>query len=160
MTTSFKARHQIEENKITYRGVEAIPKLKDEIADDIPTYVRLEWKHRASWTGNKCLWTIYRLIKTFFVSVWFYFIPFVALGLNVFVPYMLEPENTNASDGSSMGDEYEEYLVGILTQVENDYTEPSVQEMIDLMNEIPFEMDGDTVYKQDMDVLVTPLTLD
>ena len=64
--------------------------LKEETEGLIPGKTLLEWKHRSNWTGNRCLRVVYRALRTWHVSVWFYFIPFVALAANFAVPFLAE----------------------------------------------------------------------
>ena len=85
------------------------------------------------------MWIWYRTMRTFLVSVWFYFIPFIALALNFIVPYYAEAEPVTFTSGSSMDEEYEDYLTGVLGQVDNDYAEPSVEELVAMMDAVPFE---------------------
>ena len=81
-----------------------IPPLKDEVENAIPTYVMQSWKQRKC--GNKCLWSLYRIMRIFFVSIWFFFIPFVALTYNFIVPYVYLKKKVVVTDGSSMDEEY------------------------------------------------------
>ena len=41
------------------------------------------------------------------VCFWFYFFPFVILAFNFIVPYAIEFKKDVATDGSSMGEDYE-----------------------------------------------------
>ena len=84
-----------------------LPPLKEEIGDDIPRYILLEWNHRARWTGNRCLWLFYKAMRKLFVTVWFYYIPFVALALNFVVPYFAA---LSAEPPSTMDTEYVEWV--------------------------------------------------
>ena len=54
------------------------------------------------------------MMKLELMSVWLYFAPFIALWFSFIVPYFVEPEPEVIIAGSSMGQDYEEYLAGIL----------------------------------------------
>ena len=45
-------------------------------------------------------------MRIFFVSIWFFFIPFVALTYNFIVPYVYLKKKVVVTDGSSMDEEY------------------------------------------------------
>jgi hypothetical protein len=64
------------------------------------------------------------------MSVWLYFIPFIALAMSFAVPYFFEPPLAPIEAGSSMGTEYQKYLTDALANSKNDYDEPTVDEMI------------------------------
>ena len=40
--------------------------------------------------ANKCLFTIYRLYRSFFVSMYFYFMPFICIMFSIIIPLMGE----------------------------------------------------------------------
>ena len=127
--------------------------------DAVPEYIMLEWKHRAC--GNKCLWTFYRIMRVCLVSFWFYFFPFVILAFNFIVPYFVEADKDVVVDGSSMGEDYEAWLAGVLEEAQENYVEPTVSELIELMKAVPLEESdefGDWV--QYMDLQVLPLKID
>ena len=75
----------------------------------------MEWKHRGKWTGNRFLWIVYRLMRIQLMSIWLYFIPFIGLALSFIVPYFVEPEREALVSGSSMDQEYEDYLANVLS---------------------------------------------
>ena len=102
-TTSTQAKNIVKGNHTKPQPVEKLPPLKKEI--NIPTYIHVTFWQRTC--VNKCLYSLYRLLRTFFVSFWFYYGPFVALGLSFVFGFLLQ-EDTKivAKDGSSMGGEY------------------------------------------------------
>ena len=63
--------------------------LKGKIEDEMPTYIKLDWGHRSRWSGNRCLWILYRTMRNYFSFFWFFYVPFVALSLNFIVPYFV-----------------------------------------------------------------------
>ena len=119
-----------------------IQPFEDEVKDDIPNYRYLQWKHRSKWTCNRLLWMQYRIMRTFLVSIWLYYIPFLALACNFLIPYLIEYKTESVVDGSTMGEEYEEWLSGVLNEdAQGDYDEPSLQELVEMMKAIPLETD-------------------
>ena len=80
--------------------------LCDEV--DIPEFIKSEWKQRNA--CNKCLFSLYRLLRTFFSSFWFYYAPFIALNMMFIVPYFIEEKKEAITDGTSMDAEYEQWL--------------------------------------------------
>ena len=52
----------------------------------IPLYTLRVWSQRAC--GNKCLYSIYRILKTVFISLWFYYAPMIALLVNFLAPVL------------------------------------------------------------------------
>ena len=91
----------------------------------MPSYIKLNFAQRT--LGNKCQYSLYRLLRVFFVSFWFYYAPFLALLFNFIVPLFIKKEFNNANDGSSMGADYEKWLADNLAkETESDYVEPGV----------------------------------
>ena len=78
----------------------------------IPTKTLLEWQHRSKWTGNRCLRIVYRALRTWHVSVWFYFIPFMALSANFVVPFLTEKYSgiNKVTLGGNMNEDYVKWL--------------------------------------------------
>ena len=87
-TTSYKARHRVKDNRTKKLVVETLKPLNQECENAIPPYVKFEWVQRT--LGNKIVYSLYRLLKVFFVSVWFYYAPFLALLFNFIVPLFIE----------------------------------------------------------------------
>ena len=75
--------------------------LQDQIGGAVPLYVRKDWSQRGC--GNKCLYSIYRILRMIFVSIWFYYAPFIALLLNFMAPVLFIENKELSTDGSSMG---------------------------------------------------------
>ena len=72
---------------------DALKELEDEeqngeYACRLPTHVRVEFKDR-TW-GNKILYVVYKIFRTVLVSVWFYFVPFVAMFASYVIPAYLQ----------------------------------------------------------------------
>jgi len=78
--------------------------LKDIIGDSIPLYQRRKWSQRVC--TNKCTYSIYRIFKTLFVSIWFYYAPFIALLMTFISPAIFAEKKELSTDGSSMGADY------------------------------------------------------
>ena len=51
----------------------------------IPTHIRVQFSDR-TW-GNMLLYLLYKVFRIFYTSVWFYFLPFVAMICSYAVPY-------------------------------------------------------------------------
>ena len=83
---------------------------------------------------------MFRLLRTLYVSLWFYYGPFTALGLSFVFGFLLQ-EDTKivAKDGSSMGDEYQEWLKrNRRQQVEgSSYQELEIPDLVNLMKNVP-----------------------
>jgi len=58
--------------------------------------IRVAFSERT--TFNKVLRLIYKLIRTIYVSVWFYFLPFIALIGSYVVPYLLQERQKHAAE--------------------------------------------------------------
>jgi len=77
-------------------------------------------------------------MKRFFVIVWYFYIPFVALFLNFIVPY--EVNKAKEAEQSVMDREYLLFLQQTLMAGKDEvdpYEEPSVQELVDMIDAIP-----------------------
>ena len=81
--------------------------LKEELKGQIPPYNKLEFSHRAIWTGNRCLTILYRAVRNFYSAVWFYYIPFVALTMNFSMPFLQERFGEEVFEAGAMSAEYE-----------------------------------------------------
>ena len=80
MTASYRAmseeqKKELEMQKDTVR----------EFFDREPNYIHFGWDNRDNL--NKCARLTYLCFKTFFASVWFYFIPFACLYLSFAIPF-------------------------------------------------------------------------
>ena len=87
-TTSYKARHKVKGNRTRKLVVETLGPLKEECDEAIPEYIKLDFMKRS--LANKCRYSLFRLFKVLFVSIWFYYAPFVALLFNFIVPLFIE----------------------------------------------------------------------
>ena len=54
----------------------------------LPTHVRVEYKTRT--IGNQILFLIYKMLRIIMVSVWFYFVPFVAMFASYVIPAYMQ----------------------------------------------------------------------
>ena len=63
-------------------GVDELSDVKDE--EGVFRKLRIQFKDRDC--TNKILWVIYRVLRSFFVSAYFYFLPFFAVALTIIVP--------------------------------------------------------------------------
>ena len=86
-------------NRTEAQEAEKLSPLKEQ--SSIPLYSRVMWQKRTC--GNKCLYSIYRIFRMLFVSVWFYYAPFIALLLNFMAPVLFVEKKELSIDGSSMG---------------------------------------------------------
>ena len=87
--------------------METITPLKEDLKGQIPPYNKLEFSHRAIWTGNRCLTILYRIVRNFYSAVWFYYIPFVALTVNFSMPFLQERFGEEVLEAGAMSAEYE-----------------------------------------------------
>jgi hypothetical protein len=89
-TTSYQARHLIDGNKIELQECEETMKSDSELANKIedfkiPTHIKISfWKDRSCM--NKFLYIVYKVIRCFYVSMWFYFLPFVVVFASYLIP--------------------------------------------------------------------------
>ena len=51
----------------------------------IPKYIKIDMLERSF--GNIACFVIYRLFRSFYVSFWFYFLPFTIILLSYAIPY-------------------------------------------------------------------------
>ena len=58
--------------------------LQDEVKINLQTHIRVNFWKRTF--GNKILYLFYKLARIMFVTVWYYFIPFVAMLGSYLVP--------------------------------------------------------------------------
>ena len=121
--------------------VETLSPLKEEVGDDIPSYTKLTYKHRKRWRCNRCLRRFYPLLRTLYVAFWFYYIPFLALTVNFSVPYLAEKLGgaLTVPEAGNMSTEYEEWIASTLAADDGSpaYDEPSLEELVKMMDEIP-----------------------
>ena len=75
-----------------FREQRKIKKMKEEDDPDkieeherIPTHIRVQFSDRT--LGNKLLYLLYKVFRILYTSVWFYFLPFVAMICSYAVPY-------------------------------------------------------------------------
>lgn len=105
-TTSYLSLAHIEENHLNDPALDYLrdPKnrlYKFKLQDVSPgqNYIHLSFKQRSCL--GKFLAIVYRIYKLFYVTFWFYFLPFTALLGSFFIPYfvkMLRGENETAID--------------------------------------------------------------
>ena len=58
---------------------------EEELEGKMPTHIRIEFSERS--TGNKILYLGYRVARFFFITIWFYFAPFLAMFASYIIPY-------------------------------------------------------------------------
>ena len=94
-TSSSQAHADIPGNKLEDPGLDYLRELKkneiykfnlDEDGDQ--NYIHVGWQERG--LVNKVLSCIYRLFRCIYVSIWYYFLPLVALFGSFYVPYFIQ----------------------------------------------------------------------
>ena len=109
-TTSFFARFQIKGNRVKRQEVEKIyasqfpePDRDDptsNINERLPKHIFIDfWKDR-NWY-NKICFIIYKIFRVVIVSVWYYFIPFVAMVASFIVPAILRGKGNGETDAGT-----------------------------------------------------------
>ena len=81
-------------------------------------------------------------MKKQYVAIWFYFIPFIAIATNFFVPYIVARNNPVVI--VAMNEDYRLWLENTLSTNETSdrtFIEPTLDEMLAMSNEVPFETD-------------------
>jgi len=98
-TTARGAEHKIDGNKIKLQYCEAYasedPKTKKNSAGQeieivqVPyTYIKIPFDQRAEVTCNRFCFVIYKVFRVFYLSVWFYFLPFTVIVVPYHIPYL------------------------------------------------------------------------
>ena len=93
------------------------------------------------------MWLLYRVMRKILVCFWFYFVPFMALALNFMVPYEAA---RSVPPPSTMDAGYLEFVEQILNEerlrdgTDPDYIEPSVPELVAMMEAVPMPTDDCT----------------
>ena len=68
----------------------------------LPTHIRINfWKDRSFF--NKILYVLYKLLRIFFVFLWYYFFPFVAMMSSYIVPVIKSGKIQDAPDADVSG---------------------------------------------------------
>ena len=83
-------------------------------------------------------------MRTFHTSVWLYFIPFLALATNFSVPFLTEKFGNHdvVEDRENMSGDYLQWLESSIgANADPDYTELTVDELVELMKEVPLQTD-------------------
>jgi hypothetical protein len=55
--------------------------------------LKIDWNQRS--VGNKFLYSLYKFMKAIFVSVYFYWLPFIAMIFSTGVPFFFRSQNNN-----------------------------------------------------------------
>ena len=76
--------------KTKKQPVEKMPPLREEVSDFIPKYTKLNDEDRAKWRCNKCLRKVYPSLRTMYIGLWFYYIPFLAMTVSFIIPFLAE----------------------------------------------------------------------
>ena len=63
--------------------------------ENMPEYIGLSFQRR-KW-DNKLLYGLYKILRIFHVSLWYYFAPFIAFGCSYIIPYWIS-HSMNAPD--------------------------------------------------------------
>ena len=89
-----------------------LPPLREEVRADIPRYTKLCWEHRSIWRCNRCFRIFYIIVRTLYMSTWFYYIPFMAITVNFTVTFLesklgdfIEP-----NEAGEMSSEYADWV--------------------------------------------------
>lgn len=60
------------------------PDRGEKMKQKLPTKLRREFCDRTG--GEMCLYVVYRALRYFYVAIWFYFSPFIAMSLQFIIP--------------------------------------------------------------------------
>ena len=87
-TTSFESRAKIPGNEVEPQSCETKPgEHQDMNKTQVPQYIRINFSDR-KWY-DKLLYLVYRLLRTLYVSFWFYFMPFLVIIASYVVPIII-----------------------------------------------------------------------
>ena len=106
---------------------------------------------------------MYSICKALYLATWFYYIPFLALTVNFSMPFLASfaGEYVDDSVAGEMSAEQialiEAAAAGRVRDPDNNYVEPSIPEVIAMMEAIPLITDE---WKQDPEILVSPMSLE
>ena len=92
-----------------------------------------------------------------YLSTWFYYIPFLMIAGSFFAEINDHFEPELVVDAGVMSDEYANWVASQLASQNSTYEEPSLQELVEMMGEIPLQGPG---FIQDTETLVTTLSLE
>ena len=67
-------------------------KISEQEKLQIPKYIKISFLD-STW-GNMICFIVYKIMKTIYISVWFYFAPFAVILLSYEIPYLLS-QGTN-----------------------------------------------------------------
>jgi len=98
-TTSFYAKNNVKGNRLKRQEVEEIRKSIDfpeydaknsdhSIITHIPKHIYISLSDRR--LDNVVVMVIYRILRSFIVAIWFYFVPFIALLASFIVPVLVK----------------------------------------------------------------------
>lgn len=90
-TSSARAAHDKQEHELTEEAIDITDPLllaKLRASGDLPKFIYQSFWDRSF--VNKLAFIIYRVMRAIYVSIWFYFLPFVILFASYYVPYFLQ----------------------------------------------------------------------
>ena len=122
-------------------------------------YTKVSWTQREKWCCNRCIRIFYSIVRTLYVGFWFYYIPFLALTVNFSIPFLAEKLGgfVDETEAGTMSTEYADFVAQTLGEVETNFDEPSVPDLLKMMDDTPLQGDD---WKQNPETLVVPLSLD
>ena len=87
---------------------------------------------------------MYRACKLFYLSTWFYYIPFIMIAASFYAEINDQFEKELVIDAGVMSDEYALWIESQLaSQSQNStYEEPSISELVEMMAQIPLQGPG------------------
>jgi hypothetical protein len=102
-TTSRRAKADIPEHELTPDALDINENEMEEMKTkiDIPTHIHQDFKKRSCF--GMFGMSIYRIYRIFYVSVWFYFLPFLSLLGSYYVPYFMQ-KNADPTSVDSTND--------------------------------------------------------
>jgi len=120
-------------------------------------------KHRKRFACNRCLKLQYPIVRTLYVAMWLYYIPFSAITVNFTLPFARKKYTEWFGEGEipeagEMSGEYEEWIANQLAQAaDSNYNEPSTEKLVAMMEKIPAPMEGWVTHPA---ISVTPMSLE
>jgi hypothetical protein len=121
-TTSRRAKADIPEHELTPDALDINENEMEEMKTkiDIPTHIHQDFKKRSCF--GMFGMSIYRIYRIFYVSVWFYFLPFLSLLGSYYVPYFMQ-KNADPTSVDSTNDpalvQLTEYLSAFIATIDD-----------------------------------------
>ena len=119
-------------------------------------------KHRKRFRCNRCLKLQYPIVRTLYIAMWLYYIPFSAITVNFTLPFARKKYTEWFGEGEipqagKMSGEYEEWIANQLATGASDYDEPTTEELVAMMEAIPPPMEG---WVTNPAITVSPMSLE